>query len=378
MGNDLLEELRAIDLATLTDVVRQDQNNPSFEISEWKVKQLSDKGIANPNGLWLFYGRGNNGRESCSWSVVLKIVGRQEEQLPASDLWYWKREYLLVLSNLTEDGIIKVPRFYRCEETADRAWIWMEYVVDLHPGKWTLDEYAFAARQFGLWNSIYLTGKSLPTEDWLARRHYRSWLGDMNAENALTFSLIQQHFSEDVRTHYLALWNEREQFFQVLERLPEVFSHFDSQRRNLLIRKNDNKQDELVVLDWQQCGIGAVGAELNWMIGLGGVLLEWSPSEMVALDKIVFQSYMRGLREGGWAGDVDIVRLGYVAMLSVYIGCAFPDLIAFWCSPENRDRATQALGLAEEDLFLETLPMFHYALDCVDEARSLMKKLTLI
>ena len=63
MGDDLLEKLKAINPAILTDIVRQDQNNASFEITEWNVKRLSDKGIANPNGLWLLSGQGNNGTE---------------------------------------------------------------------------------------------------------------------------------------------------------------------------------------------------------------------------------------------------------------------------------------------------------------------------
>jgi hypothetical protein len=111
------------------------------------------------------------------------------------------------------------------------------------------------------------------------------------------------------------------------------------------------------------------------MIGIGGVLLEWPPSDLAALDKAVFQSFVSGLQEGGWSGDIDIVRLGYVAMLAVFIGCAFPGLTMFWCSQERRDFALQILGLAEEELLLETLPIFRYALDCADEARSLMKNL---
>ena len=44
-------------------------------------------------------------------------------------------------------------------------------------------------------------------------------------------------------------------------------------------------------------------------------------------------------------------------------------------SAENRELAQKRLGLAEEELFLQTLPVLNYALDCADEARSLMKKL---
>ena len=61
MPKDFLGRLQAIDLALLTDVVRQDQRSPSFEITEWSIKRLSDKGVQNPDGLWLVSGSGHAG-----------------------------------------------------------------------------------------------------------------------------------------------------------------------------------------------------------------------------------------------------------------------------------------------------------------------------
>ena len=375
MSDDLLEKLKAIDPAILTDVIRQDQNNPSFEITEWNVKRLSDKGIANPDGLWLFSGRGNNGKEAQRWSVVLKILERQEYEPPADDLWHWKREYLLAQSRLTENTLVKAPRFYASEETVEGAWIWMEHVEEQHAGKWTLDAYAFAAYQLGRWNSIYLTGTPLPNANWLTRQHYRTWLSFVNPEEDWKFWLNQKHIPNEVRDQYQHLWNEREIFFKALEGLPQVFSHFDSQRRNLLVCKNKNHQNELIALDWAQCGLGAAGAELNWLVGMSSLLMEWLPVDLPTLDAVAFQNYIQGLQEGGWSGDANVIRLGYVTMLAVFMGCAFPSLASFWSSAEKREFALQILGLAEEELFLQTLPLLHYALDCADEARILMKKL---
>jgi hypothetical protein len=374
MGNDILERLYAIDPAILLDIVRQDQKDPFFKIAQWNVKRLSDKGIANPNGLWLFSGEGSNGEEKRSWSVVLKILGRQEEEPPAHDLWYWKREHLLAQSGLTENSIVKAPRFYHSEELPDGAWVWMEHVEDHSHDEWTLDEYAFAAHHLGRWNSAYLTGTSLPDKDWLTRQHYRTWLSWMNVEEDWKVPLNQKYVSKEARNRYDHLWNEREKFYEALESLPQVFSHFDCQRRNLFIRQGKDQQRELVVLDWAQCGIGAVGGELNWLVGMSSALLEWPASDLFNLDRTAFQSYIQGLQEGGWSGDVNIVRLGYVAMLAVFMGCVFPGFTAWWCSSENRASALQIVGFAEEELFLRVLPLLNYALDCADEARSLMKK----
>src|SRR3990172_3085852 len=168
MAEDILARLNAIDLTILTDVVRQDQRSPSFEITEWSIRRLSDKGIINPNGLWLLSGEGHDSEGSRPWSVVMKILIRQEQEPPLSDMWYWKRELLLAQSGLTErlPVSVKAPRFYRTEEQADGAWLWMEHVKNYHSSPWVLDDYVFAARQLGTWNGMYVTGNPLPAEPW--------------------------------------------------------------------------------------------------------------------------------------------------------------------------------------------------------------------
>jgi hypothetical protein len=377
MSDGMLEKLKEIDPVFLTEVVRKNQNDASFEITKWNVKRLSDKGVANPDGLWLFSGLGNSNKENRSWSVVLKILARQNDEPPIDNHWHWKREFLLAQSGLANNlvGPVKGPQIYHSEEILEGAWIWMEHVEDHYPGPWTLDNYAFAAHQLGIWNGAYLTGTSLPTDNWLARQHHRSWLSGINFEEDWQFSLNQKYVPDEAINRCKKLWDEREAFFKVLESLPQVFSHFDCQRRNLMIRTGKNQTNELVALDWAQCGIGAIGTELNWLVGMGTTLLEWPPSDIAVLDETAFQSYVRGLLNTGWSGDVNIVRLGYVAMLSVFIGCAFPGLSMFWCSPENRSFALQIFGMAGEDLFFETLPVLYYALDRADETRLLMKKL---
>jgi hypothetical protein len=377
MVDQLLENLKAIDPTILTDVVRQDRQNPSFEITNWSVKSLSDKGIINPNGLWLFWGEGQGNTGSQAWSVVLKILERPEEESPPSDLWLWKRELLLVKSGLMErlPPPIKAPRFYRVEETPAGAWLWQEYIENQRSDPWTPDEYAFAAHQLGLWNGAYVCGPSLPEEPWFTRKHYASWYRNTNPEQDFLFPLNQQYIFGNTRKRYEQLWEEREMFYTVLETLPQAFSHFDSQRRNLFIRKGSNGQEELVLVDWAVCGFGPLGAELFALIGMSTALLEWSPVEITGLENAVFGNYLQGLSSSGWHGNADQVRLAYTAWMAVYFGVVFPNILTIWCTFDARSYAIQQFGFAEEELCQKWLPLFAYSLDCADEARSLLKKL---
>ena len=379
MDKNLLDKLKGIDPDILTDVVRQDQRNLSFEITKWSVKRLSDKGVINPDGLWLFSGEGNDHGESKPWSVVLKILERQEQDVPLSDLWYWKRELLLVQSGLIErlPGPVKAPRYYKVEETPDGAWIWQEHMKDDRSSPWALEDYAFAARQLGFWNGTYILGEPFPAEPWFTREHYRSWYTHTNPEQDFQFPLNQKYIFGEIRHRYDQVWTDREIFYRVLESLPQTFSHFDSQRRNLFIRKGSDDQDELVLVDWAVCGFGPLGAELFSLIGMSAALLEWPPSEVEQLDKAAFGSYMQGLNESGWSGNIDAIRLAYTAWISVWFGVVLPNITALWCTPDFHSYALQQFGFVEEELYLKWLPLLPYSLDCADEAQTLIEKLGL-
>jgi hypothetical protein len=377
MTEALVEKLNALDPAFLTEIVRMDQNNPSFEVTEWSVKRLSDKGIRNPDGLWLFSGIGNDGQSSRPWSVVLKIIQPPDQELSPTTPNHWKREVLAIQSGFLESlhGPIKTPRFYRVEEALKEAWIWQEYLEDCRPDSWALEDYAFAAHQLGIWNGTTTSRKSFPDHPWFARQHYQFWYTEANPERDFQFWLNQKYIVGETRKRYDHLWADRELFYQVLDTLPQTFSHLDSQRRNLFIRKGSENQNELVLIDWAQCGLGPLGAELYALTGMSAGLLEWQPAALGQLDEATFESYMRGLIEAGWSGDVEIVRLGYVAWLSVWFGVVFPNIVALWCTADSRSHAIQSFSFAEEDLCLQWLPLLSYSLDCADEARILMKKL---
>ena len=377
MVETMLEKLNALDPAFLAEIVRMDQNDPWFEITEWSVKRLSDKGIRNPDGLWLFSGIGNDGQSSRPWSVVLKIIHPPDEELSPTTPNHWKREVLAIQSGFLESlhGPIKTPRFYRVEESLKEIWIWQEYVEDCRPDSWVLEDYAFAAHQLGIWNGTTSSLKSFPDHPWFARQHYQFWYTEANPERDFQFWLNQKYIVGETRKRYDRLWADRELFYQVLDTLPQTFSHLDSQRRNLFIRKGSENQNELVLIDWAHCGLGPLGAELYALTGMSAGLLEWQPAALGQLDEATFKSYVRGLNEAGWSGDVEIVRLGYVTWLSVWFGVVFPNFVSLWCTPDFRPYGLQSFGFVEEDLCLQWLPLLSYSLDCADEARFLMKKL---
>jgi len=379
MALDMLETLRDIDPALLSDVVRQEQRSPSFEITDWSVERLSTKGMINPDGLFLFKGQGRDGHgaQGESWSVVLKILRNPGVEQDPRDLWYWKRELLALQSgfllNLPANSIV-APRFYGMTEYDDSARIWMEH-IRIEPGpRWTVAEYALAAHKLGRLNGAYVTGTPLPDFPWLCKEHNRSWSNTFPLDHAWESPVVQATFPASIQGRIFNLWEERERFFDALNRLPQTFSHFDFQRRNLFLHSQNN-QHTIIAVDWAQCGYGALGAELAYLLEGTALLFEIEPEEIAELEPPVFEAYLAGLREMGWTGSSEFVRLGYAAQAATLVGTMPPAGIAFWTSDAMQTRLKEQIDRSPE-LFAATLSVLcEYGLNCADEARQLMDRL---
>lgn len=379
MSHELLIRLRSLDPALLAAVVREDQRSPAFELLDWSVAPLSDKGIINPDGLFRFSGQGRDDAGTRPWSVVLKTLKASDQPQDPASLWYWKREALLAQSGLASSlpGSLAAPRFYRVNEQADGVWIWMELITDAVGAPWRLEHYAFAADQIGRFNAACAVGAPLPDAPWLCRDHARGWTEGLNPQNAWGNPYVQRHFSADVQTRIMQLWAERARFYAALDRSPQIFSHFDCQRRNLIIRNRADGQPELAAVDWGLCGLAALGGDLMALIGSSVALYEWEPARLAELEAVVFDAYLAGLRAAGWRGDAAWVRLSYTAWLGLHWGAALPAAAAFWCTDAMASHALQQFGRPLDELAAGWATLCRFSLERAEEARGLMQRLHL-
>ena len=380
MAQTMLEQLESVDRAVLTDIVRQDQRSPDYKILDWTVRPMKHKGQTNPDGLYLFEGRGRDESGENSWCVVSKNIQNDPDPKPLDHLWYWKRELEFYRSGLLEQipGKMATPGCYRVEETPWGVQFWLEYVEDQAPERWTLDHFAYAAHQLGCWNAICYQNQFLPGYPWLCREPQRDWL--VWSEISTTWRdrsspYLRKVLCEADQARAVRLLDEREEWLGLMRRLPQVFSHFDFQRRNLILRKSAEGRDELVLIDWAMVGIGPLGGELNSLIGADALLFEIDPRDMASLDQIVFDAYLAGLREGGWSGDPDLIRLAYTAYIALFCGAIGPAAIALLDTEDWQQWGWRSFACGPEDLTEGWGYMCRYALDRADEARRLAERL---
>lgn len=363
-----------IDSIHLQNLVSQSIRRPQLQLGDYGIDQLSGGTGEGSQGIFRISGSGFDRGETVCWSLILKIL------VPPADLSaraiyapdgfaYWRREADALASGLLDDLApgLRAPHCYGVIEQPDGSlWLWMEE-VEKHPDTWNVSRFGETARLLGRWQGQYLMGKSLPKASWLTPT---SWNRDFVEENAATIELLKHSlekpwvryaYPEDKLEELLWAWEEREVFYGALERLPQVFCHRDVFGRNLM-----DWQGEMVLIDWTYAGIGAVGEELTPLVQATYLWREVSEGVFQALEKGILTAYLEGLRELGWQGDAELVRLGYAASsaLRYTIGTirfGFLRLLDEHASPEVEDEQSRE-SRKSIDFWAETMRRYIFPL----------------
>ncbi len=377
MTQDMLAVLRAIDIAELVEVVRQDQRSPTFEILNWNVERFGDKGIANADMLFSFSGQGRDTQGMKAWQVVVKTFKDPGTQLDARHLRYWKRELLAMQSGFLANlpGPITAPRCYGTRQYEGGAWVWMEHIVDSINTAWTANQYVFAAYELGRFNARCFVNHSLPDYPWLCKGHVRTKLETLPPHHAWDSPFVSHAFPNHMRERILHLWDERTRFYDALERLPQIFSHFDFHSRNLLIRRQEDGTNQIVAIDWAWAGYGALGADLYSVVGGSALIFEIEAADVAEIEAAAFEAYLSGLSEAGWTGNPEMVRLAYNICFAMFLaGCA-PALTAYATTDNMEAFVVRQFKRSRSEIALGWSALCELALDRADEARILMDRL---
>jgi hypothetical protein len=236
-----------------------------------------------------------------------------------------------------------------------------------------------AARHLGAFNGAYLAGCPLPSFSWLAAGWLRSWLaqfspliGLLHDERTWQNPLVRAAYRIPIAEELLRLWTERDRFLEALDRLPRTLCHFDAWRTNLFARASPEGTEQTVAIDWAFAGIGAIGEEINPLVWASLTFFEIEPEEARALDPLVFEEYLAGLREAGWRGDAREARFGYVASAALRYG--MPSLwgLSRALDETRHAAAEQQFGRPMGEIMEQRAAMTYLLLDLAEEARRLL------
>jgi hypothetical protein len=326
----LRPQLDAINRASLTPLVRSALDRKTVEVSSWDYEQLHG-GAGLGTAIYRFSGEGHDRGQKVPWSFVLKTLCPAEDNANLSAWNYYRREADAYQSGRLDDlpGGLAAPRCFGVVEHPDgTCWIWLEDVADEIGSQWPLEHYGLVARHAGQLNGAYLVERSLPSWSWLSSGWLRGYIA-LSApaipliRDSLDHPLVRRSWPGDASARLFRLWEERNFFLDALNRLPQTLCHLDIFRRNLFARKTADGGDQTVAIDWAFVGTGAIGEELVPLVLASVAFNEVGLDQAQALEDIVFDGYLEGLRDAGWRGDPRQARLGYTA---ASLRFSFPEL----------------------------------------------------
>lgn len=373
-------DLATIDQEILTHVVRQSMLNADIVVTDWQVERVhggaGDVGSVI-SAIYRFKGTAHYQDIENDWSVILKVIGTTATHADPSETRYWKREMLAYQSGQLAklEGGLNAPRFFGTHTFSEQiVGLWLEDMVDEVGSKWSLEIYGEVAYQLGLFNGTYLNQHDLPDWNWLAP----DWLRVSVDRSRDDFKKIVNDpqllgwYKTGDPQRMLQLLYDRHLFLDALNRLPQTLLHRDAFRRNLFIQYDANKKPHLVAVDWTYISRGAIGEEIVSTVFGSLFFSEVAMTDAKQLDAICFDEYLRGLRDTGWDGDPNLVRLGYAAgSIAFSIGYGLlrvpPEDAYPWLE--------QAFGLPIADFKHLGAEIRHFLLDLADEARRLIHSL---
>jgi len=251
-----------------------------------------------------------------------------------------------------------------------------------------LNDFQRTARQLGRFQGAYLSGTPLVDQAWLSQSFFRNvwneqdwWSGFMNPaseENAWKSPITQRGFDDRKKSRTLQLLAEKERFFDVNDRLPQVLCHHDASRRNFMWSNSPQTgEDELICIDWAYTGIGALGNDLGQLFETSLFFFEFNLTDMETLEAALLEEYLTGLADNGVTVDARLVRLGYLISLSLWMGVMLPGWAAIMLPPDSGFNVQAMYGHTAEDVLAAWVQLHEFCIDGADEARTLIQQLGL-
>jgi len=323
---DDADALQWLSTDDLTQAVQRLLADDRARITSWTRDPLVGSGEAI--GVWRLRGEAIANGTTEAWSIVLKGWALPETNAAPTSFNWPNREVELYSSGLLADlpGGIRAPAWYGMLQRDDgTTWSWLEDITGHARHPETPDDYALVARRLGQFNGAYLNDTPLPEHPALSNEWLRQWV---EAAGPTLERIARKADHPDVRNiyrpevfdGYARLWDTRETSFAVLDRLPRTFAHLDAFRRNILLRRTPDGDDDVVLIDWSFAGIAAIGEDLAPLLAAGPWFMDVTVDDAIAMRAPLLAHYLDGLRDMGWDGDPEEVRAGYEAAVVLRYG----------------------------------------------------------
>jgi hypothetical protein len=368
-----------LDDALLTGIARRALGAPEATLLHHEIVPLDYDAYLPGRTVKRVAGHAEVEGRRVPWSAVLKWT-YSPLTTPTAAIEGGRREARAYRSGILDlERGLRVPRAYEIDLADDgHVALWLEDVRATGPDRWPLDMYAKAAHALGRFNGAYLV-RPLPdhpwlVSDWAERQSEPVDMAAALAEIATCASAdeVRRALGDDIGQRAGRMLDDQKRFIADLSRLPQTLCHHDAARSNLVARQGRDGTTEIVALDWESTGLGAVGADIATLVSGSLRKGDFSAEQAAQLDSAVFEGYLAGLRQAGWTGDAGIARLGYATSLA--LRCWFVrDTLRNLSDPDVPPIFGRARHVPPGEVLHAFVLITRFLLDRADEARWLLR-----
>lgn len=231
---------------------------------------------------------------------------------------FWQREVLAYRTGLPARLGLDAPALLGAIDLDDGSVaLWLEAVEGASGDTIGVEGLARAARAVGR-----AQAQPSPADDaWLSRGFIADYAASKPADHGLydddhawAHPLVTRNWDPAVRAGCARLWHQRHRFHAILAALPRRICHLDLWPNNIVVRSSGSP----ALLDWSFVGDGALGEDIGNLIPDAVLDLLVPAAAIDDLERAVFSDYVEGLREGGWDGPSELIRLAMTASAVKY------------------------------------------------------------
>lgn len=270
-------------------------------------------------GIFIVMGEALVAAENQPWSAVLKLIDPSEtvgSGLIESELQVYESGVFL------SDAVpFRSAKFYHSESlNGGILSLWLEDISDSPQPPWNFEQFISSANHLGQFNGYHFLNKTTVPFEILTNRYIDRL--NMNDFSADSIRLVEAKNSDPIRHAYrdapvetaTRIAELTTRLIETGKSLPHGLAFGDSHPRNLFPVDSGT-----VGIDWGTTTMDPIGADAGMLTG-PSLTLGIDEANLIAQNELaIFESYFAGLKESGWSGDLNNVRLGYLCSFIGFI-----------------------------------------------------------
>jgi hypothetical protein len=320
MSNDVAGEIASLSIEELGPIASQVLDEHAIPSGPVSVKKIGRSIGDATAGIYRIVGQATTSTEERSWSAVVKALGRPEQRDAGAESMALHEVEVYRSGVFTKVcGGVRAPRCYAIQSRGGLALLWLEDLSAAPQPPWAYHHFITTARHLGRFNAHW-PEQELPSWNWLSSGGLRARFRDEHQmfeqlPIQQDHPLVRRFAAPDALRELLQLWDESDVLISHAEGTSRGVCHRDCHPKNLFPMQ-DSGGSYTVGIDWTTVGIDSFGLDIGQLLASPMTWLEHTSDETQALVDPVFDAYVSGLREEGWSGNQERVRLTFLTRLS--------------------------------------------------------------